>query len=95
MIFVTNLQEELSEEDLYDKFADFGPIKDIKMPLDHRTGYVKGYALIEFGSYEEAKAAVDNMTGSVLSELEIKCNFAFKRSQTKSKEREIVRVSFN
>lgn len=49
------------------------------MPLDHRTGYVKGYALLEYASYEEAKAAIDNMNGQLVMEQEVRCDFAFVR----------------
>lgn len=41
VIFVSNLNEEVSEEDVQDKFADFGKVKDVRLNLDHRSGYVK------------------------------------------------------
>ena len=77
MIFVKHLNEEMTEEDLHDKFADFGTIKDLRMPLDHRTGYVKGYALIEYSQYEEAKEAIDKMHGQVVMDAVLACTFCF------------------
>lgn len=41
VIFVTGLNEEVSEEDVEDKFNDFGKVREVRMNLDHRTGYVK------------------------------------------------------
>lgn len=77
VIFVSNVHEEGQEEDLHEAFAEYGDIKNIFLNLDRRTGFVKGYALIEYATKEEALDAITNMNGREILTQPVYTTWAF------------------
>ncbi|KAL1896706.1 hypothetical protein Cpir12675_002654 [Ceratocystis pirilliformis] len=79
IIAVSNLHEEMDEESLLDQFREFGEIKSMHMNLDRRSGYAKGYALIEYATLDEARQAIDSMRKEKMLDQTINVDFAFVR----------------
>ena len=66
--------------DLWDRFGEFGEIKQMQLPLDRRTGFVKGYALIEYEKKQEAQKAIEGENGKDFMECTITVEWAFSKS---------------
>ena len=56
----------MTEEDVRDKFADCGTVKDLRLDMDRETGFVLGYALVEYGTKSEAEEAIRSFMGRAI-----------------------------
>ncbi|PAV76323.1 hypothetical protein WR25_16963 [Diploscapter pachys] len=79
-IFVGNLDPEVDEKLLYDTFSAFGVILQVpKIMRDPDSGSSKGFAFINFASFEASDMAMEAMNGQFLCNRAITVSYAFKR----------------
>jgi splicing factor 3B subunit 4 len=84
-VFIGNLDPEIDEKMLYDIFSAFGVILQApKIMRDPDSGGSKGFAFVNFASFDASDAAIEAMNGQYLCNRQISASYAFKKE---SKER--------
>ena len=66
-IYVGNLNYDLSEDDLKNAFEEYGNVESVKIIIDRYSGRSKGFGFIEMNNNDEAKAAMEALSGKELS----------------------------
>eukprot|EP01086_Lenisia_limosa_P009009 TRINITY_DN318_c1_g1_i1.p1 TRINITY_DN318_c1_g1~~TRINITY_DN318_c1_g1_i1.p1 ORF type:complete len:114 (-),score=36.57 TRINITY_DN318_c1_g1_i1:84-380(-) len=77
VIMATNIHAESTEEDITDLFSDAGEVKNLHLNIDRKSGFVKGYALIEYATKAEAMEAIQTVDGKDLLGQEVAVSWAF------------------
>lgn len=63
-IYVGNLSFNLSEDDLKNKFEEFGAVNSVNIIKDRETGKSKGFGFVEMAEKDAGQNAIDQMNGT-------------------------------
>ncbi len=63
-LYVRNLPDSATEQDLSVKFAVYGTVISVKLITNRDTGQSRGFGFIEMMSEAEAQAAIDSLNGT-------------------------------
>ncbi|KAI0029683.1 hypothetical protein K488DRAFT_26712, partial [Vararia minispora EC-137] len=77
VLFVGNIPWNADQDALYEVFADYGEIKNVRIPTDRDSGKPKGYAYVEFGDVETAKKALEGAAGQEINGRPIRLDFDY------------------
>lgn len=80
-IYVGNLSYKSTEDDLREKFEQFGAVSSVNIITDKFSGQSKGFGFIEMPNASEGKEAMESLDGSNLSGRNIKVNEAKPREE--------------
>lgn len=82
-IYVGNLSNEVTEEDLRMALEQFGQVESTTIIKDKYTGHSKGFGFVEMLSKDEAQSAIENLNGKELKGKKLNVNEARPRTDNR------------
>ncbi|XP_053380285.1 ELAV-like protein 1-B [Mercenaria mercenaria] len=76
-VFLYNIGEYISEQEIYNLFAQFGGLKKIDIVRDMNTQLCKGYAFLNFDTYQAAENAIFTMDGMFYRGRQLQVRFKY------------------
>lgn len=78
-LFLGNLSFDCTNEGIQEIFAEYGNITRVSLPTDRDTGSLKGFGYVDFGSQQEATAALEALNGQEIEGRNIRIDYAAAR----------------
>lgn len=80
-IYVGNLSNEVTEDDLQQAFEAFGQVTSVNVIRDKFSGESRGFGFVEMPAKTEAESAIDGLNGTELKGRLLKVNEARPRPE--------------
>ncbi len=62
-LYVGNLSYSVRDDDLQQRFSEFGSVQSAKVVMDRDSGRSKGFGFVEMSTADQAQAAIRGMHG--------------------------------
>lgn len=63
-IYIGNLPDEVTKDDLGDVFGEYGTVKRIQLPVDRETGRLRGFGFVEMEPEDVETTAIEALDGA-------------------------------
>jgi len=80
-LYVGNLSNEVTEEELRQAFEAFGQVTSVNIIKDRYSGGSRGFGFVEMAMKSEAQAAINGLNGTLLKERTLSVSEARPRSE--------------
>lgn len=84
-IFVGNLTNDVTEEDLTNLFSEFGQVKSVKIIRDMFTQQTKGFGFVEMPGLSEAQKAINDINTKEFKGKKLVVNEARPKTDTRKR----------
>lgn len=81
-LYVGNLPYTVTQDEVHEEFAKFGPVSDCKLITDRETGRAKGFGFVTFTNDADADRAINALNGQNFSGRSLTVNEATERPRT-------------
>lgn len=86
-IYVGNLAEQTTEDEIRETFAAYGRVSQIAIIMDKKSGLPRGFGFLEMDQAEEGELAIAELDGTILGDQALKVNEARPRPERNEKNR--------
>jgi RNA recognition motif-containing protein len=80
-IFVGNVDNETSEDELRQLFAAYGPVERVSIVTDRDSGQRRGFAFVGMANAEDADKAITELNGAQLHDRKLDVNEARRKPE--------------
>ena len=80
-LFVRNVGDDVNEKSLQALFSHYGTVLSVQIMRDATTGKSRGYAFVNFDSFQSADEAILNLNGQYVNGRPIEVEYAYKEGK--------------